>query len=78
MQFAFAFFYYLMGVPSNMSVPRVFDDMDTDHSGYVYCIQLLFEVLKNSLYSPAGGYLCYFRFAHSSTQTKQIQSRVFI
>ena len=27
------------------------------------------EVLKNSLYSPAGGYLSYLKFAHSSTQT---------
>ena len=26
-------------------------------------------MLKISLYSPAGGYLCYFKFAHSSTQT---------
>ena len=33
---------------------------------------------KISLYSPAGGYWCYFKFAHSSTQTKQMQSRIFI
>ena len=37
-----------------------------------YCIQLYFEVLKFLLYSPAGGYLCYFKFAHSSTQTRLI------
>ena len=33
-----------------------------------YCIQLNFGVLKISLYSPVGGYLCYTEFAHSSTQ----------
>ena len=37
---------------------------------FLYCIQLKFGVLKFWLYSPAGGYLCYFKFAHSSTQTK--------
>ena len=43
-----------------------------------YCIQLSFgTMLKISLYSPAGGYLCHFKFAHSSNQTKQIQSRIF-
>ena len=30
----------------------------------------LIWMTKNSLYSPAGGCLCKFRFAHSSTQTK--------
>ena len=30
--------------------------------------RLLFEVLKFSLCSPAGGYLCYFRFAQYSSQ----------
>ena len=35
-----------------------------------YCIQLWFRVLKISLHSTAGGYLCYFEFAHSSTETR--------
>ena len=30
------------------------------------------------LYSPAGEYLCYFKFAYLSTQTKQIQSRIYL
>ena len=34
----------------------------------VNCIQLLFGVLKISLYSLAAGYLCCFIFAHPSTQ----------
>ena len=34
-----------------------------------YCIRFIFGVLKISLYSPAGGYLFYFKCAHSSTQT---------
>ena len=29
-----------------------------------------------SLHSPAGGYLCYFKFVHSSTQTKPYISRI--
>ena len=41
---------------------------------WLYCQRLKFEVLKNS-----GGYLCYFKFVHSSTQTKQIHfCRIFI
>ena len=32
----------------------------------LYCIQFKFGVLKISLCSPAGGYLCYFKFTHTS------------
>ena len=43
-----------------------------------YCTRLSFGVVKISLHSPGGGYSCYLKFAHSCTQTKQIQSRIFI
>lgn len=33
MQYAFAFFYYLMGEPLEVTVDDVFDMMDVDHSG---------------------------------------------
>ena len=39
---------------------------------FIYCIRLQSGVFKISLYSPAGGYLCYSKFAHSSTQIAQI------
>ena len=35
-----------------------------------YCIGLYFGMLNISRYSPDGEYLCYFKYAHSSTQTK--------
>ena len=45
----------------------------------VYSLQILYTgVLKNLLYSPFGGYLRYFKFVHSITQTEQIQSRILI
>ena len=45
----------------------------------VHCISLYLGVLKISLYSPAGGYLCYLKFAHSSTQTKPyIKQNIFL
>ena len=44
---------------------------------FQYCIQLV-RVSETSLYNPVGGYLCYFKFAHSSTLTKPKQRRIFI
>ena len=41
------------------------------HALMKYCIQLKFGGLKNLLYKPVGGYLCYFKFVHSSRDTKQ-------
>ena len=35
MQYSFSYFYYLMGVTESVPVEKVFDDMDTDLSGYV-------------------------------------------
>ena len=32
MQFAFSYFYYLMGVTRNVTTEDVFDEMDTDKS----------------------------------------------
>jgi len=32
MQYAFSYFYYLMGVKENITAREVFDEMDTDHS----------------------------------------------
>ncbi len=33
MQFAFSYFYYLMGVPASLNISKVFSDLDTDDSG---------------------------------------------
>lgn len=35
LQYAFAYYYYVMGVTEEISVEQVFSMMDTDHSGLV-------------------------------------------
>ena len=32
-QFAFSYFYYLMGVTRNRTAEEIFEELDTDHSG---------------------------------------------
>lgn len=36
MQFAFSYFYFLMGVTRNVTAEEIFDLMDTDKSRYFY------------------------------------------
>lgn len=35
MQFSFSYFYYLMSATNNISISKIFDEMDTDSSGYI-------------------------------------------
>ena len=36
MQFAFSYMYYIIGAPKEVNVTEVFDEFDTDGSGYVW------------------------------------------
>ena len=44
MQFAFSYYYYLLGQKKPLDIGRLFDEMDTDHSGLV-CISMVFAVV---------------------------------
>ena len=46
MQFAFSYFYYAIGAPKEVNATEVFDEFDTDGSGYV---QIVMQSCKISL-----------------------------
>lgn len=48
MQYAFAYYYYLMGVTEPVTTEQVFDTMDTDHSGLVTVFFFLFNQFKQT------------------------------
>ena len=36
MQFAFSYYYYVLGAINFIDIANVFDELDTDHSGWVF------------------------------------------
>ena len=55
MQFAFSYFYYLMGVPAAVNTSRVFTELDTDASGKnllptEYLTQFVFFIFRSYLH----------------------------